>query len=291
MSLKEELEGKIPRSKLAFLRTGFDIIGDIAIIEIPKELEPKKRVIAKALQRSQPHIRAVARKLGEREGAFRLRELELLVGKSTETVHRECGCSYKLDVAKAYFSPREATERQRISGHVKPKETVMVFFAGVGPFAIMIAKKQMLEGRRRKSPSGKGAGKVYAIEMNPEAVNYMRENVRINGVQEKVEPILGDVKTASWPFYGKCDRVIMPLPKEGYRFLLHAFACLKPGGGTIHFYSYAHEDDLFQEAEGIVKKAAKAARRKVSIKGKRKVLPYGPRVFKICLDIKVGKSK
>lgn len=289
MGLKEELEGKIPKAKLAFLRTGFDIIGNVAVIEIPEELESKKLVIAKALARTQPHIRTVARKLSEREGTFRLRELEILVGKSTETVHKECGCSYKLDVAKAYFSPREATERQRIAQQVKPGETVMVFFAGIGPYAITIAKKQMMEGRRHKSPSGKEVGKVYAIEINPDAVNYMVENVRLNKVQEKVEPVLGDVKKASRPYYGKCDRVVMPLPKEGYRFLGEAFSCLKPGGGVIHFYSYAHEDDLYSEAEGLVRKAAKKSGRSIKILSRRKVLPYGPRVFKICLDVRVGK--
>jgi tRNA (guanine37-N1)-methyltransferase len=99
------------------------------------------------------------------------------------------------------------------------------------------------------------------------------------------------VKKASKPFYGKCDRVVMPLPKEGYRFLPEAFACLKKKGGIIHFYSYAHEDDLFSEAEGLAQKAAKKAGRKIKILERRKVLPYGPRVFKVCLDIKVSARK
>jgi tRNA (guanine37-N1)-methyltransferase len=275
MGLKEELAVKLTKKQMVFLRTGFDVIGNVAIIEIPEELKAKKLVIAKALAKTQPHVKTVARKLSEREGAFRLRKLEILVGKSTETEHKECGCVYRLDVAKAYFSPREATERQRIAGQVKPRETVMVFFAGVGPYAIIIAKKQK-------------PAKVYAIEMNPDAVRYMRENVRINGVQEKVEPVLGDVKKASRPFYGKCDRVVMPLPKEGYRFLPEAFACLKKKGGIVHFYYYAHEENLFHEAEGLVRKAARKAGRAVKVVERRKVLPYGPRVFKVCLDVKVS---
>jgi tRNA (guanine37-N1)-methyltransferase len=278
MSLRGELAGKLTGEQMAFLRTGFDVIGDVAIIEIPPELESKKLIIARALAKAQPHVRAVCRKLGEREGRFRLRGLELLLGKGTETEHRECGLFFRLDVAKAYFSPRESTERQRIAAQVKPKENVIVFFAGVGPYAIMIAKK--------RKPA-----RVYAIEANPDAVKYMEENVRINGVQEKVEPILGDVRKAAGKFYGKCDRVVMPLPKEGYKFLGEAFACIKPKGGMIHFYSYAHEDDLFQEAEGLVKRAAQKAGRSIKILEKRKVLPYGPRVFKVCLDIKVGKPK
>ena len=277
MGLKEELGGKIPKGKLGFLRTGFDIIGDVAVIEIPEELESRKLLIAKALVKVHPSVKTVCRKLSEREGTFRLRWLEILVGKRTETEHKECGCTYMLDVGKVYFSPREGTERQRIADRVKPGETVMVFFAGVGPYAILIAKRQN--------------ARVYAIEINPDAVKYMKENVRINRVQENVEPVLGDVKKLAKQFYGKCDRVIMPLPKEGYKFLPYAFGCLKTKGGIIHFYHYAHEDDLFSEAEGLVRRAAQKAGRTVKILARRKVLPYGPRVFKICLDINVGKSK
>jgi len=277
MGLKEELEGKIPKGKLGFLRTGFDIIGDVAVIEIPQELESRKLLIAKALVKVHPSVKTVCRKLSEREGTFRLRKMEILAGKRTETEHRECGCTYRLDLAKVYFSPREATERQRIAGQVKPRETVMVFFAGVGPYAIMIAKKQN--------------ARVYAIEINPDAVRYMKENVRINRVQEKVEPVLGDVKKLAKAFFGKCDRVVMPLPMEGYKFLPEAFACLRKKGGIIHFYHYAHEDDLYSEADGFVRRAARKAGRSIKILRRRKVLPYGPRVFKICLDIKVGKSK
>jgi len=277
MSMREELAGKLSKKEMAFIRSGFDMIGNVAIIEVPEELEAKKAIIAKALLKAQPNVKTVCRKTGEREGTFRLRGLEVLAGKSTETVHKENGCSFKLDVSKAYFSPREGTERQRIADKVKPKETVMVMFAGVGPFAIQIAKKQPLS-------------RIYAIEINPDAVKYMKENVRMNKVSERVELVLGDVKKVSRPFYGKCDRVVMPLPKEGHKFLSYAFACLKSRGGAIHFYSYAHEDDLFSEAEGFVKKAAKKAGRSVRILARKRVLPYGPRVFKVCLDVKVGRK-
>jgi len=279
MSMREELAGKLSKKEMSFLRAGFDIIGNVAILEIPEELEAKKLVIAKVLLKIQKNVRTVCRKTSEREGTFRLRGLEVLAGNGTETEHRESGCVFRLDVSKVYFSPREGTERQRIASQVRPKETVMVMFAGVGPYAIAIAKKQ---------PK---VGKIYSIEINPDAVRYMRENIRINKVQERVEPVLGDVKKASKPFCGKCDRVVMPLPKEGFRFLGEAFMCLKPKGGIIHFYSYAHEENLFQEAEGLLKKAAKKAGRSIKILQRKKVLPYGPRVFKVCLDIKVGKCK
>ncbi|MEM7816081.1 MAG: class I SAM-dependent methyltransferase family protein, partial [Candidatus Aenigmatarchaeota archaeon] len=199
MSLKDELIGKIPKNRLSFLRTGFDIIGDVAVIEIPDELERQKMAIAKAVLMANRNVRTVCRKLGEREGRYRLREMEILLGKSTETVHREYGCAFKLDVRKVYFSPREGTERQRVAEQVKPKETVMVMFEGVGPYAIQIAKKQ---------PKVK---KVIAIEINPKAVEYMRENITLNKVSDRVEPVLGDVSRAAKRFYGTCDRVVMPL--------------------------------------------------------------------------------
>ncbi len=49
-------------------------------------------------------------------------------------------------------------------------------FAGVGPFAIPIAKSKR--------------AKVYAIDINPEAVELLKKNVRLNRVSG-VYPIVG----------------------------------------------------------------------------------------------------
>ncbi len=250
----------------------FDIIGDIAVVEIPEKGNEKD--ILKSIMKNHPHVKTILRKMGERGGRHRTRRFKKILGKETETEHKEHGCRFRMDVAKVYFSPREATERQRIAEQVKRGETVMIMFAGIGSFPVIIVKKK---------PS---VGQVYGIEINPHAYKYMVDNVRINKVGHKVIPVLGDVKRVAGGYFGLCDRIVMPLPKEGYKYLPEAFYCLKKKG-TIHFYSYEHEKDLFSKALEIVKDNAKKMNKKVKIINKRKVLPYGPRVWKICIEFEV----
>jgi tRNA G37 N-methylase Trm5 len=57
-------------------------------------------------------------------------------------------------------------------------------FGGVGPFALIMAKKQ------------KAVSKIYSIELNPEAHQFALGNVVLNKLQDKVEAILMDAVQA-----------------------------------------------------------------------------------------------
>jgi len=272
---KSRVDDKKANGKGAkYMISSYDVIGDIAIVEIPDDMKKDSRNIAKSIVDVHPHIKTVLDKQGERFGECRLRELNPIIGKDTVTEHKENSCVFKVDVAKAYFSPREGTERLRIANQVNPNETVLVMFAGVGPFAIIIGKKQ---------PKVK---KVYAVEINPDAVKYMEENINRNKLRYVVEPILGDAKEKCKAYYGKCNRVIMPLPHEGRKFLETAIKCLKPKG-IVHFYYIGHENDMFKMAKDIVKMECDKLGKKCRILSQNRVLPYGPRMFKVCIDFEV----
>jgi len=259
--------------------SSFDLIGHIAIIEIPEKLKKKKKLIAKIIMSLNKHIKTVLEKASERKGIYRIRKYRFLAGeKKFETIHKEYGCVFKLDPTKVYFSPRELTERQRIASQVKEDEVVMVMFAGVAPYAIQIAKRQ---------PNVK---EVIAIEINPIAVKYAKENVILNKVQDKVKVIEGDVREKCKDFYGKCDRVVMPLPKGAEDFLDIAINCLKKEG-YVHFYNWGEEPNIFENAGKIVEEKLGKMGVKYKIVNKRKVLPYAPRKWKVCLDIYVKKPK
>lgn len=256
------------------LPSSYDIIGSrekaVAIVEIPEEFEKKEKEIAQQILTRHKNVKSILKKLSERKGIFRTRELKLLLGdKNTEVVHKEFGCRFKLDPRKVYFSGREGTERLRIANQVKPKETVMLMFAGVGVYGIIISKKQPQV-------------KIISIEINPLAFEYMKENIRMNKVEGRMIPILGDVKEKCKDLYGKCDRIIMPLPHEAETFLPTALECLKPEGGFIHLYIIEKEENLKKRTEKIIKKIKK----KVEIKT-NKVLPYAPRTNKYCIDIRL----
>jgi len=253
---------------------GYDILGSreksVAIIE---EIENPVK-IGKKIINEHKSVKSVLMKLSERKGTERKREYELLVGDSnTEVIHKESGCRFKLDPQKVYFSGREGTERLKIAEMTKPNETVLVMFAGIGPFSILIVKKQ---------PEVK---KIPSIEVNPDAVNYMKENIQLNKVQDKIIPILGDVKEKSQEWFGKCDRVVMPLPHKAYDYLEIACKCLKPKG-IIHLYIIEKESDVKTKVEELTNNFQKKINKKIKYEI-RKVLPYSPRTNKYCIDIKL----
>jgi len=257
--------------------SSYDIIGSrekaVAIIEIPDDFKGREKEIAEEILKRHKNVKSVLKKISERKGVFRTREYELLLGdKKTEVIHIEHGCRLKLDPQKVYFSSREGTERSRIANEVKPNETIMLMFAGIGSFAIMIAKKQ---------PKIK---KIISIEINPFAFEYMKENIRLNRLGEKIIPALGDVKEKCEDWYGKCDRVIMPLPHEAWDFFGIAHQCLKKKGGFIHLYTIEKEKNIDKKMKTKIHALHRKINRKIKFK-LRKVLPYSPKTNKYCIDL------
>ena len=88
-----------------------------------------------------PNVRAVFAKSGWVSGTERIMPLRYVAGENrTQTIHKEHGCSFKVDLSKVFFSPRLSSEHQRIAKLVDEGERVVDMFAGVGPFSILIAK-------------------------------------------------------------------------------------------------------------------------------------------------------
>jgi tRNA (guanine37-N1)-methyltransferase len=256
--------------------SSYDIVGDIAVLEIPDNLRANEKGIADALLRANANIKTVLRKEGGMEGEYRVRRFSFLAGENrTETTYVEHGVRMRLDLAKVYFSPRLSHERGRIAEKVKPGEKVLVMFAGVGPFALVVAKKQK-------------DAKVVGIELNPEAVRYFSENIGLNGMGGKVEAVLGDVrKVVPGKFAGFADRVLMPLPKNAEDFLDVALLAAKKGG-IIHFYTFVNRKDGKEAAEKKALEAAKKAGRKIEILESREVRPFSPSTVQIVVDFRAA---
>jgi len=179
------MKGSIEDSLLSMVPKRFDYVGDIAIISIPAELNAYKKAIAAKLFSMRGNTQAVLNKMSKLEGEFRTADFELLLGESTKTLHRENGYTYKMDVKKVFFNPRLYSERKRVASKVIQAEHILIPFAGIGPFVFPAA--------------GKGA-KVYAVEINPEACTCLKENLRINRLEEKVIVFQADFATFSTIF-------------------------------------------------------------------------------------------
>ena len=219
LEIPREFASKVPRS--------FDLIGDIATVEIPTELAAFSSDIGKAILEANSHIRLVVKKKSDVAGKFRTREFQEVAGSgTTETTYQEFSCCYTLDVAAVYFNPRLSHERLRVARQVKPNEIVVDMFAGVGPYSILIAKSQ---------PNSK----VYSIDINPIAIRYLKHNVFANHVADRVIPLLGDARNLSMKEVNTvADRVIMNLPSEAGNYIDAAIRTLRGEGGRIHFYQF-----------------------------------------------------
>ena len=275
-SLKTLLTNKLKPQELKLLYKSYDIVGDVAVIRVPEPLKHRSKIIAEAVMQTHKRIRAVWRQASPVSGDFRLRGLEFVLGeRKTETLHKEHGCVFKVDLEKCYFSPRLSHERMRIARQVQPDEVVLNMFAGVGCYSIFIAKHSKPES-------------ILSIDINPVAIQYMQENVKLNKVEEKVVPVQGDAKNViEERFQNVADRVLMPLPEKAYEYLDYALLALKPTGGLIHYYDFEHAKKPEDSIEKIKTKVSEKLEKfnvDFEISFQRIVREVGPNWFQVVLD-------
>ena len=269
--LQTAMRGVLTREEMNILPTGFDRLGHVVILWLPPKLIPRVQEITQALLRIKG-VRTVALKVGTVKGRFREPQVKVVAGDPiTETVHKENGCVFKLDAARVMFSLGNVFERARVAGLVRRGEVVVDLFAGVGQFSMPIAKQAR--------PS-----RVYAIEINPVAHQYLQENVRLNYVGHLVWPILGDC--AEVAPRGVADRVVMGMLHVTHEYLLVAMQVLKPSGGVIHYHESVPSKIRFERSVKRIFEAADG--REVEILGKRFVKRYAPGVDHVVIDAKIG---
>jgi len=279
-NLKSILKEKLQPQELDSLIKSYDIIGDIAVIRIPENLKSRSQIMAEAIMQTHKHVKTVLRQASAVSGAFRLRQLEWMTGeKKTETVYKEFGCLFRVDLEKCYFSPRLSYERMRIARLVQPNEVIVNMFAGVGSYSIIIAKYSRPE-------------RINSIDINPIAIQFLKENARLNRVEGQVLSILGDAKeTIEGKLRRVADRVIMPLPEKAYGYLNSAALALKPNGGFIHYYDFEHSAKNESALEKTEKKVSEKLRTlgiNFEIKASRIVRTTGPNWHQVALDIKAS---
>ncbi|MEM2739975.1 MAG: class I SAM-dependent methyltransferase family protein [Candidatus Bathyarchaeia archaeon] len=275
-SILDILEDRLPPHLLACLPRSIDFIGNIAILEIPEELEDYKMFIGEAVMSVFRRVRSVLAKSSVVAGVYRVRRYEVVAGsENTETIHREYGCSYLLDPRKVYFSPRLSYEHYRVASQVVEGESIVDMFAGVGPFSILIAKlhRNVI---------------VYAIDINPDAIGYLEKNIRINKVEGRVVPILGDAREIiQTKLRSIADRIIMNLPEKAIEYIDAACIALKPSGGMIHYYEFEGGSYALEKAKArVIEAIVKAGRIVDGVSSSRVVREVAPYRWQIAVDVK-----
>ena len=272
-NFSELLEDELSESEIENLRTSFDTIGDIVILEIPDDLINKKQMIGDAALEFTKR-KSVYMKKSAIKGTTRVRELEFLSGKDDSiTIHKEHGARLKLDVREVYFSPRLATERKRVMESVKNGEKILDMFCGIGPFPIVIAKNKNVD--------------ITAVDINDKAIKYLNENIKLNKLKGNIKTYCGDVRDVANSFNTKFDRIIMNLPGLAYTFLDVSVDLIK-NEGIINYYEFS---DSYEQGIERLNKAANNVGKKVEIINTRKVKSTSPGEWHIAIDGKIEKMK
>lgn len=252
----------------------YEILGDIAILNTEDVPEEKEAEAAEAILQVHRNIVTVVKPLTPVHGEFRVKNYQVIAGEDkTETTHKEYGSTYKLNLQEVYFTPRLGTERIRVTSQVQPNETVVDMFAGVGPFTIPVAKK---------------AQRVAAVDINPTAIRYLKENLETNKISN-VDVIEGDIKDIAPQLENTADRIIMNLPHSAQEYLKEALIIIK-NNGIIHYYDIRHEDDLFEGAEETIKNIAGEHDMRVEIVDLRKIRSYAPHQYNVVFDVRIEKD-
>jgi len=249
----------------------YERLGDVVIVD---EDDPDRaRALADAVMDSDLPIETVLNRASKVKGQERVRDWEVLVGDSTETVHREYGTELAVDLAEVFFSPRLATERHRVAEQVRAGERALDMFAGVGPFAIPFAER--------------GAD-VVAVDVNATAIEYLRANAERNGVADRITAIHGDVREVTEDYANWADRIVMNLPHSADEFLETAVE-LAGDECTIHYYDIAHEDDPYGPGEAAIRTAAEPDY-SVEVLTRRTVRSYAPHELNVVLDVRLTRA-
>lgn len=252
----------------------FDVLGNIAIVKFSRDTKVKtKKQFANKLLRQNKSVKTVLEKTGKFKGRLRKQVTKHIAGEETkEALYKENGCVFRFNIDKTYFSPRLSNERKELSKLVKKGEEVLVMFAGVGPYPIVIAKNSQ-------------AKKVHSNEINREANKYAKLNIELNKLKNKVELLQGDIKRIAKKIKKKFDVIVMPRPKLKDSFLREAFMLSKKGT-RIFYYDFCKEDEI-DLIINKVKFSAKKHKKRIKILKIKKAGEIAPYKIRVRVDFGV----
>ena len=218
---------------------------------------------------SKKHNVKTIMKIDHIQGTKREPVYNIIYGSETETINKENGCLFKLDLAKVMWSKGNNNERLRIAKLVEDDEVVLDMFAGIGYFSIPIGVHS-------------NAKKIYSIEINPNSYFYLNENIKLNKL-DNVTPILGDCKIHA-PKY-KADRIVMGYVKTTHHYLDVAINCLNEGG-ILHYHETVPEK--LMKTRPVDRIISQADNRDVEILKINKIKKYAPGVEHVVVDARIN---
>ncbi|KAL4201856.1 hypothetical protein AMTRI_Chr02g218110 [Amborella trichopoda] len=236
------LEALLPKGII--VPAAFEMVGHIAHLNLRDEHLPFRKLIAKVvLDKNQPKIQTVVNKIDSIQNDYRTMQLEVLAGNhSLVTTVIENGLRFQVDLATYIMSALWLLTFECVLFVLESPCSHWTgdVFSGVGPIAIAAARV---------------VKRVYANDLNPSAVDYLKGNTILNKLERKVEVCNMDGRRfinamLSSRRLEPITQVVMNLPKDAVEYL-DAFRGLfrnKPNSKDyplprIHVYGFSKAQD------------------------------------------------
>ncbi|MDD1693910.1 MAG: SAM-dependent methyltransferase [Methanoregula sp.] len=219
----EPCDAEIPE-RLPYDGKGYFMVGDVAVIHGDKPSDAAlEAIIAFRHPRGIVWIESL-------QDITRTPRTEILWGTAGEVHHKESGYTYHFDPQKVMFSMGNRNEKMRIANLIRDgtgNERIADMFAGIGYFTIPMA--------------GAGA-RVHAMEINPVAFGYLEQNIRENGLTDRVTATLGDCRNSLTGIY---DRIVMG-HFDAVPVIAAALMHVR-SGSILHVHSIGPAEDQIRE--------------------------------------------
>ena len=251
----------------------YDLLGNIAILRAEDKTKKQKLELAKKLL-ERPITKTVVEKIGDVKGRLRTIDTKHIAGEKNLIAEiKENDCRFKFNVEDCYFSPRLSNERLLIAEKIKVKDRVLVMFAGVGVYPIVIYKKSKPK-------------EIVSVELGKECCKWAKENLKLNKIPEgKIKIIQGDVKKKVNVGLGKFDVILMPRPNLKDSFLESALKVSRKGT-MIYYNGFCNVDEIKGLVDNLVEEC-KGLGRKIKIVNVLKAGDIAPYKFRYRVEIKV----
>lgn len=228
-------------------------------------------------------VSKIGRQKKIRSGPMRKSQVELLFGESGVVCHKENTIIFEFDTTKIMFSSGNVSERIRVSNFDCSDEIVLDLYAGIGYYTLPLLVHTNVK-------------LLYACEMNPDSISFLKKNLIHNGVSEKCVINEGNNSSilSNPNIIGEVNRVmlgLLPSSRDGWDLAIQA---LNPKGGVLHLHGncvFKEEEKWAKEVLEDLKKISDKLNRNFRFKLEHieKVKSYAPKINHVVLDITVSK--
>ncbi len=275
--VRERVRGSAGPGVADVLPAGYQRLGRVLVLRLPPELADHFGLIGEAW-RAELGVDTVLVRSGPIAGELREPSVVRIAGDGTETEVLEHGVRWRFDAARIMFAAGNRTERARMGRAVRPGERVVDLFAGIGYFAIPAARAD-------------ASVEVIAVEKNPTAFRYLVENLRRNGVQDRVRAVRGDNREVALPPEW-ADRVVLGYLPDAVPWVPRALELVRAEGGVLHVHTVADARGATAHALATVERAVERARGELLERPRgREVKPYGPGRTHVVVDARVRRRR